>query len=202
MITKNKATSAPSPDELARAFDPNYDKKSRQQSKSATAPTDSADSPRSADSSRSTDQAMPNEQTTSTERKRTKSPKKKYPLVIFCLGLATLIAGIVVLCLNLFAAPAVRDAEYLVDVSTWQLQDQPSVVWKFTEVGKGTLTTNNHTNDYDFLWAIHGDEIDIETSWLYQLNDTYHYQLDQSAGRLILTPVSGDKTPITFVAGE
>ena len=35
--------------------------------------------------------------------------------------------------------------------------DEPSVIWNFTEIGKGTLTTNNHENDYDFIWAIDGD---------------------------------------------
>ena len=77
--------------------------------------------------------------------------------------------------------------------------DEPSVVWKFTEVGKGTLTTNGHTNDYDFIWAIEGGELKMETAWLYTLENAYTYTIDQAAGRLVLT--EGDKT-VTFVAGE
>ena len=175
MINDNK-TSTPSPDELARAFDPNYDAHASQ-----------------ADAGATTKKAP-------TAQKATR--RKKAPLIIFGLGLVALVAGAVVLCLNLFAAPAVRDAEYLLSVGAWQLEDQPGVVWQFTEVGKGTLTTNNHTNDYDFLWAISGDQLAVETNWLYPLNDSYRYQLDQSAGRLVLTPTSSDHAPITFVAGK
>ena len=64
---------------------------------------------------------------------------------------------------------------------------EPSVVWNFTEVGKGTLTTNGHINDYDFIWALENGKLLVETDWLYALDDTYDYSLDKSAGTLTLT---------------
>ena len=64
--------------------------------------------------------------------------------------------------------------------------DEPSVIWNFTEIGKGTLTTNNHENDYDFIWAISGDTLEIETEWLYTTDDKFVYRLDQENQILIL----------------
>lgn len=75
----------------------------------------------------------------------------------------------------------------------------PSVVWKFTEIGKGTLTTNAHVNDYDFIWALEDGKLKIETKWLYDLNNEYDYSLDQRAGVLTLT--DGDET-FRFVANQ
>ena len=34
---------------------------------------------------------------------------------------------------------------------------------------------NNHINDYDFIWAIDGGKLKIETNWLYTLNNDYSY---------------------------
>lgn len=65
------------------------------------------------------------------------------------------------------------------------------VIWRFTEIGKGTLTTNNHLDDYNFIWALEGSMLKIETKWLYTLENEYSYSLDQSGGVLTLT--DGDK---------
>ena len=67
----------------------------------------------------------------------------------------------------------------------------PSVIWRFTEAGKGTLTTNGHANDYDFIWAIEDGKLKIETKWLYELENEYEYELDKDTGSLILK--DGDK---------
>ena len=64
---------------------------------------------------------------------------------------------------------------------------EPSVVWDFTEIGKGTLTTNGHVNDYDFIWSLEGGKLLVETDWLYTLENTYDYSLDKAAGVLTLT---------------
>ena len=61
-----------------------------------------------------------------------------------------------------------------------------AVIWKFTEIGKGTLTTNAHLNDYDFIWAIDGDKLKVETKWLYGIVNEYEYRLDQNNGTLTL----------------
>ena len=71
------------------------------------------------------------------------------------------------------------------------------MIWQFTEIGKGKLTTNGHTNDYDFIWAIEDDKLKIETSWLYDLENEYEYSLNQGDGTLTLK--ENDKE-IKFIA--
>ena len=122
--------------------------------------------------------------------------KKRVSLIVLIIGLLTLIAGVVFLIVRLNAGPSVADGEYLVSVGEWKEQDEPSVIWNFKEIGKGTLTTNNHTNDYDFVWALEDGKLKINTEWLYTLNNEFDYVLDQ--GSNILTLTSGDET-FTFV---
>ena len=156
-------------------------------------------------------------------KKVRKSPKLAIGITVFIIGLVTLVAGVVLLVLDLTRGPIISDGEYLMMADEWVLADGtncgvvnseavpsgeavaegtnsesadatnclPSVIWKFTEVGKGTLTTNGHTNDYDFIWAIEDGKLKIETKWLYELEDEYEYELDKDAGSLILK--AGDK---------
>ena len=139
------------------------------------------------------------------EQKATKKPKKavdgkkKVGITILIVGVATLVAGVVFLLINLLKAPLVRDADYLVQVGAWQLEKEPSVEWKFTEIGKGTLTTNSHINDYDFIWSMDDKTLKIETDWLYALNDEYDYKLNQNDKTLTLT--NGESSYI-FVPAE
>ncbi len=122
--------------------------------------------------------------------------KKRVSLIVLIIGLLTLIAGVVFLIVRLTAGPSVADGEHLVSVGEWKEQDEPSVIWNFKEIGKGTLTTNNHTNDYDFVWALEDGKLKINTEWLYTLNNEFDYVLDQ--GSNILTLTSGNET-FTFV---
>ncbi|MBR6505763.1 hypothetical protein IKT18_02950 [Candidatus Saccharibacteria bacterium] len=131
------------------------------------------------------------------EEPKQKNKKKLIGLIVLICGILACIAGLVFLLVDLLTGPGLRDAEYLVEVGEWVREDEPSVIWQFTEIGKGTLTTNSHTNDYDFIWAISDDVLEIETSWLYTLNDNFEYVLDQDANTLVLT--SGDRI-ITFLA--
>ena len=121
--------------------------------------------------------------------------KKLISIIVFIIGLITLIIGVVFLIIDLSKGSAVEAGEYLVETGRFELMDEPGVVWNFTEVGKGTLTTNNHLNDYDFIWAIEGDRLKIETKWLYALNNEYQYRIEN--GNLILT--QDDSTEIKFV---
>ena len=141
--------------------------------------------------------------------------KQKFSLIVFIIGIITLIAGAVALVLNFVIKPDMRDAEYLVKMEEWVLQPDfgeqeegtevrsetidTNVIWKFTEIGKGTLTTNNHVNDYDFIWAIDGDTLKIETKWLYDLNNEYNYKINQSEKTLTLT---AGETEYKFKATE
>ena len=122
--------------------------------------------------------------------------KKKISIAVFIIGIITLIAGVVFLILNLNSGPKIQDGEYLVSVGEWEEVDAPGVIWRFSEIGQGTLTTNNHLNDYDFIWALEGDKIKIETDWLYTLNNEYGYRINQSEN--ILTLIQEDSTEINF----
>ena len=112
--------------------------------------------------------------------------KKRIGIILLIIGALALIAGVVFALVNIFSEPGLRDAEYLVEIGKWEREDAPNVIWNFTEVGKGTLTTNNYTNEYEFIWAIEGNELKIETDWLYKLDDTYEYILDQNEPTLTL----------------
>lgn len=81
---------------------------------------------------------------------------------------------------------AAVDSSETVDVET-NCIGESGVIWNFTEIGKGTLTTNKHKNDYDFAWALEDGKMLIHTDWLYELDNEYNYQLDQGAGTLVLS---------------
>lgn len=121
-------------------------------------------------------------------------PKLKRSIFLAIVGIFTLGVGAFFLIKTILKPPMTPDGTFLIDVGKWSLDGEPSVIWNFTEVGKGKLTTNNHTNDYDFIWAIDGNKLSVETDWLYTLNDTYEYKLDQK--KETLTLASGE---ITYV---
>ena len=125
--------------------------------------------------------------------------KKRVSLIIFIVGLVTLLGGGGFLLYKILKQPDIRDAEFLVEVGEWAREDDDRVVWTFTEVGKGTLTVNNHANDYDFIWATEGDTLKIETDWFYNLEDEYTYSIDRSTKTLTLT--AGEDS-ITFKATD
>lgn len=120
----------------------------------------------------------------SKKTKEEKPKKKVLPITTFLVGLTVLIAGLAFLAVKLIQRSAASDAERLVEMGTLIKDGEESVIWQFTEIGKGTLTTNNHTNDYDFIWAIENGKLKIETAWLYDLNDEFEYKID--GNKLIL----------------
>lgn len=132
------------------------------------------------------------------KEKKSKNEKRQkiVSIVIFAIGMIVLMASGVFLTLNLISDKT-ADAEFLVAKENWMLENEGSVVWDFTEVGKGTLTTNNHTNDYDFTWIIEDEKLKIKTDWLYEINNEYEYHLDKKAG--ILTLMDGENE-IKFIA--
>ena len=127
---------------------------------------------------------------------------KRISIIVFIIGTITLLLGVTYLLVKSLSSQKIADGEYLVEIGTWRLSessdecDSPSgescestgdVVWNFTAIGKGKLTTNNHLNDYDFIWAIEDNKLKIETDWFYPLENEYQYSLDQNAGKLELT---------------
>lgn len=135
-----------------------------------------------------------------------KDPRKKKKVLyigVFVIGVVMLIVGAVFLVLGLMRGAAVADGEYLVAAKNWTLTDCENddcdkVVWNFTEIGKGTLTTDGGEHNYDFKWAIEDGKLLIQTDWLYELNDEYNYSLNQ--GSSVLTLVADDEVEYKFVA--
>lgn len=120
--------------------------------------------------------------------------KKLISIIVFIIGLIALAIGVIFLILDLDKGTSLQDGEYLVSVDEWTKEDEPGVIWVFTEVGKGKLTTNDNKNTYDFLWAIEDNKLKIETNWLYTLNDEFEYRIDN--GDLVL--IQDDSTEIKF----
>lgn len=107
-------------------------------------------------------------------------------IAVLVIGLVMLVVGIVFLVLRSSHGTVIKDGEYLISAENWQLDNEEGVIWDFTEIGKGTLTTNNHQNDYSFEWMIKDDKLSIRTDWLQEINNEYEYELDQTEGILIL----------------
>ncbi len=138
----------------------------------------------------------------SKKSKKAKKPftkARKISIAAFAVGMLVLIGGIGFCAWRYLKGAPVADARFLVEVGSWQMQDEEPVIWKFTDIGHGTLTTNKHINDYDFIWALDGNEFKIDTNWLYTLSDAFTYELDQSARELKIT--SGDQT-YTFIPAQ
>lgn len=130
------------------------------------------------------------------KEKQKKDKKKIISIIVLIVGIITLAVGVVMLILRLTSAPATVDADYLVQVGSWEEEGAPGVIWTFTEVGHGTLTTNNHQNDYDFAWMLEDGKLRIQTDWLYMLDDEFEYSLDQ--GDKLLTLSTDDSSDIHF----
>ena len=152
-----------------------------------------------------------------TENKDKKPKKFVVSVVVFAIGVLALIAGVIVLVLKYTGGERIADGEFLIKAEEWTLDsntnciepdsigENPSeeeklipnctsddaVIWKFTEIGKGTLTTNSHKNDYEFIWAIEDGKLKIETKWLYDVVNEYEYSIDQA--RKTLTLVDDEK---------
>lgn len=138
------------------------------------------------------------------EDKKSEKPKKsnkKAPAVFFAIGMVALVGGLSFLIYRLVAGPSMADAEFLISNDEWVEEGEPSVIWKFTEVGKGTLTTDGHQTNYDFIWTLENGQMKVETSWLYTISDEFSYSLDQ--GSKTLTLKNEDKgVEVKFKASE
>lgn len=123
-------------------------------------------------------------------RKRKNKPAK-WALAVFIIGIVILVVGLTVFLINKNSQPSMADVDFLISAGEWQREDQPAVIWNFTEVGKGKLTTDEHLNDYSFIWSLDDNKLKIETTWLYDLNDEFDYKIDQ--GAKTLTIINPDK---------
>ena len=121
-------------------------------------------------------------------------PKLKRSIFVLGIGIFTLAVGAFFLFKTLTKKPAVPDGRYLVSVGAWAREDEPTVVWTFSEIGKGSLTTNHNYNNYDFIWSVDGKTLKIETDWLYTLSDEFEYEINQKKNTLTVTSGGVDYT--------
>ena len=125
----------------------------------------------------------------------------KWPLITMIFGIIVLIAGVALITVKIITAPKMDDAEFLITAGEWVREDQPNVIWDFTKVGQGMLTTDKHLNDYDFIWSLEGGKLKVETSWLYDLNDEFTYSLDQN-GKVLTIKNTDKNIEVKFKAQE
>ena len=135
------------------------------------------------------------------KNKPEKVRSKKLAIAIFVIGIIVLVAGLIVLVVKKTAQPLLDDAEFLITTGQWVREDQPEVIWDFTEVGKGTLTTDAHQNDYNFTWKLDNSKITMETDWLYSFYDTFEYVINQNEKTLTIKNADKD-IEIKFIATE
>ncbi len=114
------------------------------------------------------------------EKEERKPKIKPLPVAVFIIGLVALATGVTFLVLKLTSGSAINDAEKIIGIGTFVKEGEDGVIWQFTEAGKGKLTTNNHLNDYDFLWTIEDNKLKIQTAWLYDLDNEYSYKLEDN----------------------
>lgn len=126
-------------------------------------------------------EAEPKKQGKQKKIRKPLSKLRKISIAVLVVGILALAGGAGFLVYKLTRTPGANDAEFLVEVGEWQREGEPSVVWDFTEIGKGTLSTNGGENEYDFAWAFEDGKLKIDTDWLYTLNDEYEFSLDQEA---------------------
>ena len=125
--------------------------------------------------------------------------KKRLSIITFIIGLLVLISGITFLIIKIVNKQATPDGEFLVSIDQWKEQDSDNVIWEFIDQEKGTLTTNNHTNDYDFTWIIEDNKLKIKTAWLYDLTDEFDYSINQNSKTL---KISKDGKEIVFIPAK
>ena len=125
--------------------------------------------------------------------------KKKLPIIAFAIGVIALVVGIELFVFKSVSEPNMADAEFLVSVGKWVREDTNNVVWDFTEIGKGSLTTDNFVNSYDFIWSIDGGKLKVETDWLYDLENEFEYSIDQKTKTLTIKSAQ-KATKINFKA--
>lgn len=135
------------------------------------------------------------------KKEKKKSAKDKKSIAIFVIGLLVLTGGLGFLIYKLVVGPSKADAEFLISNGEWVEEGQPSVIWDFTEVGKGSLTTDSHQTNYNFIWSIEGGKLKIETDWLYGVEDEFEYNLDQGNKTLTLKNAEKD-LEVKFKAKE
>jgi len=130
--------------------------------------------------------------------------KSKKPLVIVLVvlfSLALIAGGIFYYFKFLRKSPEIvkNDVEFLTEVDAWEKSGAPTVIWSFKPDGTGELTTNKE-NYYSLKWYLSDGKLEIDTSWLYELSDSFEITLDRASEIPSFTVKNlADETVSTFV---
>ena len=142
------------------------------------------------------------EETSKTKKKLSK--KAKLAIIISAAVVAALgIAALLIFVVFKKEEPEVilTDRDILTSIS-WEKQDAPTVIWTFHTDGTGEITTNK-SNYYDTSWSLNDEDeaettLDITTSWLYELKDSFTFKMDREANTFMVKNLA-DETESTFV---
>ncbi|MBQ3464506.1 hypothetical protein IJH27_01580 [Candidatus Saccharibacteria bacterium] len=107
--------------------------------------------------------------------------KSKKPLVISLVIVGVLLmAGAIYGLFFLDLAPKIvlSDAEFLVDVRSWEKDGAPTVIWTFNDLESGEITTNK-TNYYKTKWGLENEKLSFKTEWLYEISDEFEFLLNR-----------------------
>lgn len=88
------------------------------------------------------------------------------------------------------------DADFLVSVGTWEKSGASKVKWIFKENGKGSLTTNDALNFYDFTWTLDNGTLKISTDWLYTLEDEFSFTLNREENSFTVVAKEDEKESV------
>ena len=138
-----------------------------------------------------------------TKPKKRLSKKARLAIIIssVVVALATIAAVLIFVVFKKEEPVAVLTDRDLLTAHAWEKQDAPTVIWTFHADGTGEITTNK-TNYYDIIWSLSQEEdthkLEIQTDWLYKLNDSFTFSLDRETDTFTVKNLS-DETESVFL---
>ena len=85
----------------------------------------------------------------------------------------------------------------------WEKQDAPTVIWTFYADGTGELTTNK-SNYYNIKWQLLQEDkslLNIDTEWLYELNDSFEFVLNRENNSFVVKNLADEKESVFVPLG-
>ncbi|MBR5389290.1 hypothetical protein IK146_01900 [Candidatus Saccharibacteria bacterium] len=145
------------------------------------------------------------DKTEETSKTKKKLSKKAKLAIIISAAVVVLLGIAAVLFFVVFKKEepeiVLTDRDILTSIS-WEKQGAPTVIWTFRADGTGEITTNK-SNYYNTTWSLNDEEgidttLDITTSWLYELKDSFTFKLDREANTFTVKNLA-DETESIFV---
>lgn len=123
--------------------------------------------------------------------------KKIIIIVISILAALGLIAGVVLLVINLNKSNdplfKMSNTDYLTYFGEWEAVEDERIVWTFNDDGSGKLTTNGGIDEYEFAWEVNGSELKIVTQWFYPIEDDFSLTTNRDEETFTIVDTAEDK---------